>query len=344
MPEHGPGRAFPPTLTAVSSGSLACDDPCVTEQITEPWDVAITPLSGGPYWHELSFFATPGVVLYREQFSTPTLVRGLSPPGMLVVLVPLVMGRYSNFWKSPLHERGLPAMMPGGVHAEFSAGQQHLMALIKLDIFRTHLPEDVVAAIEAANRQHLLPASGAAVNTLGRTLKGMLYRTRLDPSMLQHPNAMRAFEDDLLCALRRSLSLSLASPRSVGRAVRQRGLHRAIEYLRATPPGAVSVPELCKVALVTQRTLEYAFQETLGLSPKRLIQLRRFHAARRALLAATREDATVRQIAQDNGFYELGRFAVGYKQLFGESPSNALKQPPRELPGRLPRFFDSLRP
>ena len=344
MPEHGPGGSLPPTPTAVSSGALACEDPCVTEQVSEPWDNAITPLCRGRYWHELSFLATPGVVLYWEQFITRTLVRGLSPPGMFVLLVPLRMGRHSNFWKSPLHEQGLPAMMPGGVHAEFSAGQQHLMALIKLDVFRTRLPEDEVAAIEAASCQHLLPASRAAVDTLGRTLKGMLDRTRVDPSMLQHPNTVRAFEDDLLCALRRSLSLSLTPPRSVGRAVRQRGLHRAIEYLRATPPGAVSVPELCKVALVTERTLEYAFQETLGLSPKRLIQLRRFHAARRALLAAPREDATVSQIAQDNGFYQPGRFAVGYKQLFGESPSNALKQPPRELPGRLPRFFDSLRP
>ena len=130
MPEHGPGGSLPSTPLAVSTGSLACDDPCATEQISEPWDNAIRPLAGGPYRHELSFLATPGVVLYWEHFITRTLVRGLSPPGMFVILVPLRMGRHSNFWKSPLHEQGLPAMMPGGVHAEFSAGQQHLMALI----------------------------------------------------------------------------------------------------------------------------------------------------------------------------------------------------------------------
>jgi AraC-like DNA-binding protein len=32
----------------------------------------------------------------------------------------------------------------------------------------------------------------------------------------------------------------------------------------------------------------------------------------------------VNEIAQRNGFYEMGRFAVRYKALFGESPSATL--------------------
>lgn len=344
MHERGRGRSLCPLPTAVRVGSFTCDDPSAAERATEPWDTLVTPLCAGPYRRETRFVATPGLVLYHEGVISRTRVEGLSPADMFVFAVPLRTGSHTKFWKSPLHERGLPVMMPGGMHAELSGGQQHLIALVELETFREHLPEDLVERIEAACCQHMLPASKAAVSALGSSLDAALDRIRDDPGMLQHPNAVRAFEDDLLCAFRRSLSLSLASPRSVGRAVRQRGLHRAIEYLRATPPGSVSVPDLCRVALTTQRTLEYAFKETFGMSPQRLLRLRRFHAARRALLAADREDATVRQIAQDNGFYQLGRFAIGYKELFGESPSKALKQPPLELPGRLPRFCDSLRP
>jgi AraC-like DNA-binding protein len=53
--------------------------------------------------------------------------------------------------------------------------------------------------------------------------------------------------------------------------------------------------------------------------------LRRMHLARLALMQADPAVATVTQIATDVGFWELGRFSVQYKWLFGESPSATLK-------------------
>lgn len=48
--------------------------------------------------------------------------------------------------------------------------------------------------------------------------------------------------------------------------------------------------------------------------------MRRLAAARKRLLLATPPE-TVTSIALDCGFDHLGRFALGYRQLFGESPS-----------------------
>jgi AraC-like DNA-binding protein len=48
------------------------------------------------------------------------------------------------------------------------------------------------------------------------------------------------------------------------------------------------------------------------------------HLARRALRRADAETTTVTEIATNCGFWELGRFAVAYRSLFGESPSTAL--------------------
>jgi AraC-like DNA-binding protein len=51
------------------------------------------------------------------------------------------------------------------------------------------------------------------------------------------------------------------------------------------------------------------------------------HLARRALRIADREATTVTEIATNYGFWELGRFSVAYRALFGESPSASLRRP-----------------
>jgi AraC-like DNA-binding protein len=63
------------------------------------------------------------------------------------------------------------------------------------------------------------------------------------------------------------------------------------------------------------------------MGPIRFLTLRRMHLARRALLRADPLNATVTRIVADHGFWELGRFSVAYRMLFGESPSETLRRP-----------------
>jgi AraC-like DNA-binding protein len=62
----------------------------------------------------------------------------------------------------------------------------------------------------------------------------------------------------------------------------------------------------------------------------RYLWLRRMNLVRPALLRADPAVATVTGIATDHGFWELGRFSVEYRALFGESPSATLRRPPAD--------------
>ena len=63
------------------------------------------------------------------------------------------------------------------------------------------------------------------------------------------------------------------------------------------------------------------------MSPTRYLWLRRMHLASRALRMADPTTTTVTQIATSYAFWELGRFAVAYRSLFGETPSATLRRP-----------------
>jgi AraC family transcriptional regulator, ethanolamine operon transcriptional activator len=95
--------------------------------------------------------------------------------------------------------------------------------------------------------------------------------------------------------------------------------------------GHLYVSDLCRVAAVSERTLEYAFKEVMGLTPMTyLIQLR-LHRVRQALLAATQRSTTVSAEALNWGFWHFGEFSRAYKECFDELPPDTLRREPREL-------------
>jgi AraC-like DNA-binding protein len=86
----------------------------------------------------------------------------------------------------------------------------------------------------------------------------------------------------------------------------------------------IRVTELAAVAGVSQRVLELGFQETLGMSPQNFLRLDRLNKVHRDLRNARTASSRVTDICNRWGFQELGRTAVEYKRLFGESPSSTL--------------------
>ena len=150
------------------------------------------------------------------------------------------------------------------------------------------------------------------------------------PDILANPEVARAIEQALIEVM--ILSLAGGDPVDARSAHRHHHavMRRLEEVLQASSEEPLYMTELCKAASASYRTLRDCCQEHLGMSPKRYLWLRRMHLARRALRSADAEATTVTEIATGCGFWELGRFAVAYRSLFGGSPSTALRRPPED--------------
>ena len=100
---------------------------------------------------------------------------------------------------------------------------------------------------------------------------------------------------------------------------------RAEAYLRAHIGTRVPVARLSRILGVSERSLRNAFYAVHGMGPKRWMLLERLAVVHRVLREDPSRAVTVTDVATDYGFNELGRFAVSYRETFGETPSATLR-------------------
>jgi len=100
----------------------------------------------------------------------------------------------------------------------------------------------------------------------------------------------------------------------------------AEDFAMAQSNDRLYVTDLCRMAAVSERTLEYAFKEIMGLTPITYLTRVRLHRVRQALLAAKQGTTTVSVEALNWGFWHFGEFSRAYKDCFGELPSETLRR------------------
>lgn len=95
---------------------------------------------------------------------------------------------------------------------------------------------------------------------------------------------------------------------------------KSTAYLDENPEANLSVCHVATAIKQPEHVLRSAFLQVTGLSPRVWLRTRRLNTARRALLDRVEAHKGVAQIAMENGFYHLGRFAAYYTETFGEMP------------------------
>lgn len=97
-------------------------------------------------------------------------------------------------------------------------------------------------------------------------------------------------------------------------------VRRAEEFMAANLAAPIQLTEIAGMAGVPVRTLSEGFLRFRHTSPISLLRQMRLDHARQIIREST-PDLRVATIALDCGFTHLGRFAQGYRDRFGELPS-----------------------
>ena len=144
-----------------------------------------------------------------------------------------------------------------------------------------------------------------------------------EKTMLESSIATQELEDRVLT------NLILAAQADPGRGVEPaapKAVSLAEDYLTANISCAVSRADLADAVGMSIRSLSRGFVKRHGIGPMKFLKMRRLESAYKCLLGAEPGATTVTKVALNLGFNHLGKFAIEYRNIFGELPSRTLRR------------------
>jgi AraC-like DNA-binding protein len=105
---------------------------------------------------------------------------------------------------------------------------------------------------------------------------------------------------------------------------RSRARERALHHIWHKGKQSMNVAQLCIASASSYSSLERAFREYFGLSPKQYLIRHQLSRVRQSLVDA-RGRRSVTEVAHEWGFNHMGKFATSYRLQFGELPSETTR-------------------
>lgn len=309
------------------------DDPTTAGQGIGFIDLDAVQLTATPFRARRVIVRLEGGVIVYQSTNHRVRTRTKTQEGLLayVTFGPRTKGTVDGF---PIRPERMLAVEPG-TEVVFipESGYESITLLLPPAHIRAHLR--VRSREEDFRFPHgveTLQSSAFPVRRLFRWGKQLVETAVRRPALFNdRKDARTAAQDEMVETLLSTLGATRECESArTGKALQSRAriVSKAEDYVLSHTDDRVYVGDLCRAAGVSERALEYAFREVLGLTPVAHLTRIRLHRVRHALLAAAPGSTTVTAAALDWGFWRFGEFARAYKACFGELPSTTLRTEP----------------
>ncbi len=303
------------------------DDPAACEAVFPFADVELFPTASGNFHADVSQIGIGGIWLQRIHISLPEVNTVAVKPGRRSI------GFLTEGNSSSLLDCGQD-VRPGDivinrsdiVHQRSDANFHYGTVSLASDRLAVAAESIVGRELPEIPHKSAVRPSHALMLRLLNIHRAIGQFAHDSPDILELPEVSRALENELIHIVVRCLAEGYSVEPTTGGRRHDLILTRFVRFLEANPDRPLYLTEICAAIGAAERTLRASCEEHLGMGPIRYLTLRRMHLVRRALLRSDPSEVTVTRIVTDHGFWELGRFAVAYRTLFGESPSDTLRQ------------------
>ncbi|RIX84172.1 helix-turn-helix domain-containing protein [Acidovorax cavernicola] len=286
------------------------------------WDQHYEQLSNGRFEGLAEDLHLDFVQVFHERANQTVLQRGRGRPGAIAFALTDASAPGSWYCGHDLGGRQLSALPPQGEFELLAGAGMDLMAVC----VDTEPLANLAATLFGPDFELRMPVPapvqhpGFDETAFTRLLGAALSLARDNLAQLEQPAARHMLSLSLADAVLHCLGSDAFEARlPASTAARRHIVAKAREYMQAHADEPISVPDLCVATGVSRRSLQYAFEDVLHLSPVTYLRVMRLNRVR-CEMQACRED-TIGDIAARWGFWHLSRFAIDYARLFGELPS-----------------------
>lgn len=267
-----------------------------------------------------------GIALMTGQEGAATLYSGAGMPGCYNLFLPLSghdctvvdgrrFDRHTLGWMAPEQMFHIDAARP--------ASWMTISMSCEL-VCRWMAAHADFADLSLLARNHVA-TSHANLGPLRALIHRLLVIDARRPDHLHNPASLQAARSEVL---RLVFGILLAAPgrraANSGQRNHCRIVSQALDLLATAQDTPILLEDLCAATGASERTVRNAFNHCVGVSPHRYLVLHRLHRARHALMHA-RAGETVTSVCMRFGIWDVGRFAMQYRGLFGELPSQTLR-------------------
>lgn len=296
-------------------------------EATRGWDFDFRQLDRGPLDAELQQVGVGPVMLMRARFSRRFDQRGGAPAGLRTFA--LVEERVDVEWCGhSVSDANLNTFSRGGeFHAVSPPGfDVHIVSVTE------ELLDDVAHGLGLASLPQLVYGTARAercdpdaVREYRAALRCVCGAVSRDPFSVRSAGLREELLFEIPARLLQTLAVSRGPLRKPSFGARAVALQRAVPYIEQHRDRALTVREVCEAAGVSWRTLDYAFRERFGVTPKAYLTAMRLDGVRRELVPGE-PPVKVVDVANRWGFWHMGQFAADYRKHFGELPSETLRR------------------
>ncbi len=291
-------------------------DACKQERGLLGWDQRYTQMSRGRFEGFVAHMDFGRVSLSEERLNVSVAQNAAPPPDKVVLVLP-VPSRDSRI-------NGVQCEGPGFLHmggheisivtAETTQGYYVTVAekdLWGLDRRRTGPLCSIVAYPGAAELSNWIAS-------LMSTAPDALRRSPRELSAVLPDLIIDRVSDLCTC-------LSARDHKPLTESYAQSVVRKARRIMEARSRDQLSITQLAQALDLPAHVLRSAFVQAAGVSPLIWLRQHRLDHARRAMLTPDEACKGVAQIAMENGFFHLGRFAAYYAQTFHELPIETIR-------------------
>jgi len=289
------------------------------------WDLDFRQLDAGPLQADILQFGVGSSILGHARFSRIFDQKGAAPPGFWTFAIFAEKSTPLVWHDNEIDNSYIVIYKPGSeIDCVSSPG---------FEVFTLSCPEKLLNRIaqfrglsevqKLGKEADHIQVSTKDLSATRNIIRKMILKAE-GPELLENM-ALISSEDEIFGQILSILSNS-QPVQNVSSQSRKQAIRKIKNFLAAHPRKIVPVSRLCSIGGVSERTLQYAFREHYGVTPKTYLNNYRLNGIRRELWKSDPDSTRINDIASLWGFWHMGQFAADYRKLFGELPSETLRK------------------